>query len=265
MLKNKINIGLPNVNMTELLQRKNDKLMKKKEEFKNQSLYKNRENILINKRNSFLNILERFPIESARKETIDFKEFDNKKELDISIHKEEYINDEKLSRIDDENSIYQEKEEEFDDIDNRYMTKSKDVRNKFFRLFEMKENNYFKERKSSSEINKKPIYFKNLENKEIPLDGGNKFARAQILHNQTTHNEKIKLWKIIYKSKSIEKNIFKFPFLESNLTSKSFDAFEKRNDPKMAIIREKSNISYHSRAETAKFIEKLSQIHRIYS
>ena len=138
MLKNKINIGLPNVNMTELLQRKNDKLMKKKEEFKNQSLYKNRENILINKRNSFLNILERFPIESAKKETIDFKEFDNKKELDISIHKEEYINDEKLSRIDDENSIYQEKEEEFDDIDNRYMTKSKDVRNKFFRLFEMK-------------------------------------------------------------------------------------------------------------------------------
>ena len=244
MLKNKINITLPSQNMTELFQRNNLKIKKKKEEIKIKIEDKKKEKRDVKKtfRNSFLNILDYFPnLDTKQKEeNIKFDEFNDIKELDISIHKEEYINDEKLSRIDEaENTIFREDE---DELDNLNLIKPIDVKNKYLRLFRT-DNDYNKRRKSVLAVqgNQNSEYFKNLEKSGVPHQRGNKFARAQLIHNQNTFKKehKTQRWKMIYKSKSIEKNIYKLPYLEKSILS--LDEMNNKNNPEFYLLKEKSN------------------------
>ncbi len=222
MVKNKINIDLPNQNMTELIKRNNEKIKKKKEELKSKidsKLLDNKEKQ--NVRSSFLQILQHLPVkdEAVKKDEINFDEYNNIKDLDVSIHKDEFINDEKLSKIDESsNSIFREEDEDFDN--QNIVQLPQDIKNKYLRLLRT-DNEYNKKRRSVLAVqeNKNVDYFKNLERTAIPAKKGNKYARAQLLHNKSTGKKEIKdqVWKILYRSKSIEKNKYKCPYFEKNL------------------------------------------------
>ncbi len=222
MVKNKINIDLPNQNMTELIKRNNEKIKKKKEELKSKidsKLLDNKEKQ--NVRSSFLQILQYLPVkdEAIKKDEINFEEYNNIKDLDISIHKDEFINDEKLSKIDESsNSIFREEDEDFDN--QNIVQLPQDIKNKYLRLLRT-DNDYNKKRRSVLAVqeNKNADYFKNLERTAIPAKKGNKYARAQLLHNKSTGKKEVKdqVWKILYRSKSIKKNKYKCPYFEKNL------------------------------------------------